>query len=91
MEPADTALPSHMLLVWVVQLQGKNLGPVYGADSEVRMLNRELWVPRKHRGLASSPFLDPQLQPREAARAYERCCLAGGQVRFWGLQPECLR
>lgn len=49
MEPADTALLSHMLLVWVVQLQGKNLGPVYGTDLEVRMLNRELWVPRKHR------------------------------------------
>lgn len=32
MEPADTALLSHVLLVWVLQLQGRNLGPVYEAD-----------------------------------------------------------
>ena len=32
MEPADTALLSHVLLVWVVQLQGKHFGPVYESD-----------------------------------------------------------
>lgn len=83
-----------MFLVWVAQLHGKSLGPVYGAGLEVMMLRRAPGPPGSirdwHSHSSQMHSCNTEREPELVRDAALGAVLLEARAGFGGLQPECL-